>query len=203
MERQADWFDEQVENANSKRQERSNRGQPLEMLRQTTTVADTDLPTYLDAYLSLCATDSEAWAAATQQVSPSDAASPAKRRRSLEQPASEPVLPATAQGLRRCYVCSVQCGTGIRSRVHAECPHYACSVEHLLKLEVRWVELKAEARELDAAWRQIPVEAAGRVPEATEVSSSATPSELAAAPGATASPGNRHGHFSGRAQAKE
>ena len=62
MERQAAWFDDQVEDENSTRQERSNRGQPLERLRQTTTVPDTMLPTYLDAYLSLCGeTDSEVW----------------------------------------------------------------------------------------------------------------------------------------------
>ena len=61
MERQADWFDAQVDDENSKRQERSNRGQPLEMLRQTTTVPDTDLPTYLEAYLSLCGQPSEVW----------------------------------------------------------------------------------------------------------------------------------------------
>ena len=61
MERQADWFDAQVDDENAKRQERSNRGQPLEMLRQTTTVPDTDLPTYLEAYLSLCGQPSEVW----------------------------------------------------------------------------------------------------------------------------------------------
>ena len=62
MERQAAWFDEQVEDENSTRQERSNRGQPLERLRQTTTVPGTKLPIYLDAYLSLCGeTDSEVW----------------------------------------------------------------------------------------------------------------------------------------------
>ena len=62
MERQAAWFDEQVEEENSTRQERSNRGQPLERLRQTTTVPGTKLPTYLDAYLSLCGEeDSEVW----------------------------------------------------------------------------------------------------------------------------------------------
>ena len=58
MERQAAWFDLQAENENAKRQERSNRGQTLEMSRRTTIVPDTDLPIYLDAYLSLCATDS-------------------------------------------------------------------------------------------------------------------------------------------------
>ena len=61
MERQAAWIDLQAEDENAKRQERSNRGQTLEMLRRTTTVPDTDLPMYLDAYLSLCATEPEAW----------------------------------------------------------------------------------------------------------------------------------------------
>ena len=61
MERQAAWFDEQVEDENSTRQERSNRGQPLERLRQTTTVPNTKLPTYLDAYLSLCGVGAEVW----------------------------------------------------------------------------------------------------------------------------------------------
>ena len=61
MERQAAWFDKQVEDENSTRQERSNRGQPLEMLRQTTTVPDTKLPIYLDAYLSLCGVGAEVW----------------------------------------------------------------------------------------------------------------------------------------------
>ena len=51
MERQAAWFDKQVEDENAKRQERSDRGQTLEMLQRTTTVPDTNLPTYLHAYL--------------------------------------------------------------------------------------------------------------------------------------------------------
>ena len=61
MERQAAWFDKQVEDENSTRQERSNRGQPLERLRQTTTVPGTKLPIYLDAYLSLCGVGAEGW----------------------------------------------------------------------------------------------------------------------------------------------
>ena len=59
MEKQAAWFDLQVQNENAKRQERSNRGQTLEMLRRTTTVPDTNLPTYLEAYVSLCGTTRE------------------------------------------------------------------------------------------------------------------------------------------------
>ena len=56
MERKAAWLDLQAKNENAKRQERSNRGQTLEMLRRTTTVPDTNLPTYLQAYVSLCGT---------------------------------------------------------------------------------------------------------------------------------------------------
>ena len=59
MEKKAAWFDLQVQNENAKRQERSNRGQTLEMLRRTTTIPDTKLPTYLVAYVSLCGTDSK------------------------------------------------------------------------------------------------------------------------------------------------
>ena len=56
MEHQAAWFELQVQKENAKRQERSNKGQTLEVLQRTTTVPDTDLPTYLRAYLSFCGT---------------------------------------------------------------------------------------------------------------------------------------------------
>ena len=59
MEKQAAWCELQVQNENDKRQQRSNRGQTLDMLQEITTVPDTDLPSYLHAFVLLCETDSK------------------------------------------------------------------------------------------------------------------------------------------------
>ena len=56
MEKWEDWLDLQVDNENARRQQRSNKGQTLEMLQQTAMVPDKKLRIYLDAYLSLCGT---------------------------------------------------------------------------------------------------------------------------------------------------
>ena len=56
---------------------------------------------------------------------------------------------------RCCYVCAAP--APLRSEKHPDCPHFACSLWHLLDMEMKWVGLKEEARELDAAWARIPV----------------------------------------------
>ena len=61
MEKVAAWFDMQVEIERTKRQERSNRGQTLAMLRQTTSVPNAELSGYLAAYVSLCGTEPRVW----------------------------------------------------------------------------------------------------------------------------------------------
>ena len=55
-------FERQVrEEKARRRQERVNRGQPLEVLQQTTTVPGTDLALYLQAYLPCCGTSRDDW----------------------------------------------------------------------------------------------------------------------------------------------
>ena len=61
MERQADWFHSEMKRENAKRQARHRKGQTLQMLQRTATSPDTDLPTYLHAYLHLCGTKPEVW----------------------------------------------------------------------------------------------------------------------------------------------
>ena len=61
MEKQANWFDEELKKENARRQQRSKNGLTLEMLRKTATIPHPDLPAYLEAYLALCGSEPEVW----------------------------------------------------------------------------------------------------------------------------------------------
>ena len=57
---------------------------------------------------------------------------------------------------RRCYTCRLEIQSGFRSIAHPECPFFVCSLEHMWTLDAEWVQLKCDAREMDAAWQRLP-----------------------------------------------
>ena len=53
---------------------------------------------------------------------------------------------------RRCFICTRRICSGIRSLVHNDCPHFACSLQHLFAMEQEWITLKLEMLASDEAW---------------------------------------------------
>mmetsp|Transcript_89408 Transcript_89408/g.154674 ORF Transcript_89408/g.154674 Transcript_89408/m.154674 type:complete len:161 (-) Transcript_89408:149-631(-) len=45
-------------------------------------------------------------------------------------------------GVKKCFICGVETRGGLKSPTHPDCLHVACSVEHMLKMEVEWVGIR-------------------------------------------------------------
>ena len=71
-------------------------------------------------------------------------------------PVLQAASPNPEPATRRCYVCGKIVKTGFRVVTQPDCPHVACSLAHLQTLTMQWIDIKAEARELDAAWTKLP-----------------------------------------------
>jgi len=65
---------------------------------------------------------------------------------------ADPTAGGTLSRSRRCFVCSQEVVTGISSPVHRDCPHVACCVNHLLRMETEWVGMTCEFRDFDEHW---------------------------------------------------
>mmetsp|Transcript_89409 Transcript_89409/g.154676 ORF Transcript_89409/g.154676 Transcript_89409/m.154676 type:complete len:184 (-) Transcript_89409:149-700(-) len=52
-------------------------------------------------------------------------------------------------GIRKCFICGDETRGGLKSQTHPDCPHVACSLEHMLRMEVQWVGIRHELAEGD------------------------------------------------------
>jgi len=52
-------------------------------------------------------------------------------------------------GIRKCFICGAETRGGLKSQTHPDCPHVACSLEHMLRMEVQWVGIRHELAEGD------------------------------------------------------
>ena len=58
-------------------------------------------------------------------------------------------------GMRRCYVCGAWTRNPVRSSIHKDCPHIACSLRCLFPMENNHVVRKLEMREMDDSYRSL------------------------------------------------
>ena len=58
-------------------------------------------------------------------------------------------------GMRRCYGCGAWTRNPVRSSIHKDCPHIACSLRCLFLMENNHVVRKHEMREMDLSFRSL------------------------------------------------
>jgi len=52
-------------------------------------------------------------------------------------------------GIKRCFICGREVRGGLKSTVHSDCPHVACTLECMLKMDVEFVGIKHDLLEGD------------------------------------------------------
>ena len=78
---------------------------------------------------------------------------------------------SSSSGSLRCYVCNIPVKTGVPCGKHSDCPHVACSLTCMLKLEMMWLDIKSGVRSLESGGRHVVNSASMDGLETSDVSS--------------------------------
>ena len=78
---------------------------------------------------------------------------------------------SSSSGSLRCYVCNIPVKTGVPCGKHSDCPHVACTLRCMLKLEMMWIDIKSGGCSLGSGGRHVVNSASGDGLETSDVSS--------------------------------